>query len=175
MLFCCVETKYFVVLLFCCFAVLLFCCEGTKYFVVLLCNNKNFVVLLSFVGFVTFCSVLLFSSTQKFGKIQIHSFRIGCWILWASYLLFFLPMFPGSSSSFAIWCIFLCLALIRPKNFRNKKCQQFYDKEKKILINTFGQTLFGCHTAYMIIKSKGCWQKGNGPWRKINIFLYIFF
>ena len=66
LLFCCVRTKYFVVLLFCCFAVLLFCCEGTKYFVVLLCNNKNFVVLLSFVGFVTFCSVLLFSSTPLF-------------------------------------------------------------------------------------------------------------
>ena len=123
----------------------------------------------------TFDKKKTINNGEKLGKIQIHSFRIGCWILWASYLLFFLPMFPGSSSSFAIWCIFLCLALIRPKNFRNKKCQQFYDKEKKILINTFGQTLFGCHTAYMIIKSKGCWQKGNGPWRKINIFLYIFF
>ena len=60
------NKKYFVLLLFCCFAVLLFCCEGTKYFVVLLCNNKNFVVLLSFVGFVTFCSVLLFSSTPGY-------------------------------------------------------------------------------------------------------------
>ena len=79
----------------------------------------------------TFDKKKTINNGEKFGKIQIHSFRIGCWILWASYLLFFLPMFPGSSSSFAIWCIFLCLALIRPKNFRNKKCQQFYDKEKK--------------------------------------------
>ena len=62
LLFCCVGTKYFVVLLFCFFAVLFFCCAGTKFFVVLFCNNKNFAVLLSFVGFVTFCSVLLFSS-----------------------------------------------------------------------------------------------------------------
>ena len=62
LLFCCVGTKYFVVLLFCFFAVLFFCCAGTKFFVVLFCNNKNFAVLLSFV---TFCSVLLFSSTHS--------------------------------------------------------------------------------------------------------------
>ena len=64
-MFCCVETKYFVVLLFCFFVVLLFCCKRTKNFVVLLCNNKKFGVLLSFVGFVTFCFVLLFSSTPQ--------------------------------------------------------------------------------------------------------------
>ena len=71
-------------------------------------------------------------------NIRIYNFGIGGWIQWARYyLLWFLPMFPGSSSSFAIWCIFLCLALIRPKNFRITNVNNFIIKKKKILEMVF--------------------------------------